>query len=65
MKKKIFRKVITDEVKVNSGVNRLIFSSKQDEMGILKKYNTSYSGYEESKVELMREKYGKNERLVL
>ncbi|WP_270852770.1 magnesium-translocating P-type ATPase [Clostridium tertium] len=61
MKKKIFRKVITDEVKVNSGVNRLIFSSKQDEMGILKKYNTSYSGYEESKVELMREKYGKNE----
>lgn len=30
-------------------------------MGILKKYNTSYSGYEESKVELMREKYGKNE----
>lgn len=61
MKKKIFRKVITDEVKVNSGVNRLIFSSKQDEMDILKKYNTSYSGYEESKVELMREKYGKNE----
>lgn len=61
MKKKIFRKVITDEVKVNSGVNRLIFSSKQDEMGILKKYNTSYSGYEESKVELMREEYGKNE----
>lgn len=61
MKKKIFRKVITDEVKVNSGVNRLIFSSKQDEMGILKKYNTSYSGYEESKVELMREEDGKNE----
>lgn len=61
MKKKIFRKVITDEVKVNSGVNRLIFSSKQDEMDILKKYNTSYSGYEESKVEFMREKYGKNE----
>lgn len=61
MKKKIFRKVITDEVKVNTGVNRLILSSKQDEMGILKKYNTSYSGYEESKVELMREKYGKNE----
>lgn len=61
MKKKIFRKVITDEVKVNSGVNRLIFSSKQDEMGILKKYNTSYSGYDESKVELMREEYGKNE----
>lgn len=61
MKKKIFRKVITDEVKVNLGINRLILSSKQDEMGILKKYNTSYSGYEESKVALMREEYGKNE----
>ncbi|WP_291653044.1 magnesium-translocating P-type ATPase [Clostridium sp.] len=61
MKKKIFRKIITDEVKVNSGVNRLILSSRQDEMDILKKYNTSYSGYEESKVELMREEYGKNE----
>lgn len=61
MKKKIFRKVITDEAKVNLGINRLILSSKQDEMGILKKYNTSYSGYEESKVALMREEYGKNE----
>ncbi len=61
MKKKIFRKVITNEAKVNSGVNRLILSSKQDELGILDKYNTSYSGYEESKVELMREEYGKNE----
>lgn len=61
MKKKIFKKVSTNEIKVNSGFNRLILSSKQDELSILEKYNTSYSGYEESKVELMREEYGKNE----
>lgn len=61
MKKKIFKKVSTNEIKINSGINRLILSSKQDELGILEKYNTSYSGYEEIKVELMREEYGKNE----
>lgn len=61
MKKKIFKKVSTNEIKINSGINRLILSSKQDKLGILEKYNTSYSGYEEIKVELMREEYGKNE----
>ena len=38
-----------------------MIASKLKEKDILKKYNTSYRGYEESKVELMREEYGKNE----
>lgn len=61
MKKKLFKKVITGEVRNNQSSNNLVFVSKLKEKEVLKKYNNSYSGYEESKVELMREEYGRNE----
>lgn len=61
MKKRLFRKIITEEVRKNEIANNLIVASKLKEKDLLKKYNTSYQGYEESKVEIMREEYGKNE----
>lgn len=61
MKKRLFKRVITEEVRKNRVANNLIVASKLKGKDILKKYNTSYQGYEESKVELMREEYGKNE----
>ncbi len=61
MKKRLFKRVITEEVRKNGLANNLIVASKLKEKDILKKYDTSYQGYEESKVELMREEYGKNE----
>lgn len=61
MKKRLFKRVITEEVRKNEAANNLIVASKLKEEDILKKYNTSYAGYEESKVELMREEYGENE----
>lgn len=61
MKKRLFKRVITEEVRKNEASNNLIVASKLKEEYILKKYNTSYGGYEESKVELMREEYGENE----
>lgn len=61
MKKRLFKKLMVKEVNNNQSANNLILASKLKEKDVLNKYNTSYEGYEESKVELMREEYGKNE----
>lgn len=61
MKKKIFKSLMAKEVRKNGSANNLILASKLKEKDILKRYNTNYKGYEEIKVELMREEYGKNE----
>lgn len=60
MKKRLFKRVMTEEVKKNQSANNLILASKLKEKDILNKYNTNYTGYEESKVELMRDEYGEN-----
>lgn len=60
MKKRLFKRVITEEVRKNGVANNLIVASKLKEKDILKRYNTSYDGYEDSKVELMRDEYGEN-----
>lgn len=60
MKKRLFKRVITEEVRKNGVANNLIVASNLKEKDILKRYNTSYEGYEESKVELMRDEYGEN-----
>ena len=61
MKKKLFKREIAKEVIKNGATNNLFETSKLKEKDILNKYNTSYAGYEDSKIELMRNKYGKNE----
>ena len=61
MKKRLLKKVMVDKVIKNKLENNLKLASKLDEKDILKKYNTSYLGYEDREVELMREEYGKNE----
>jgi P-type Mg2+ transporter len=61
MKKRILKKNTTNELRLAETKNRLISAAIQNESAILKIYDTSYNGYEESKVELMREKFGKNE----
>ena len=61
MKKKLFKSLMAKEVRKNGSANNLILASKLKEKDILKRYNTNYKGYEEIKVELMREEYGKNE----
>ncbi len=61
MKKRLFKRIIKEEVRKNSAANKLIVASKLKEREVLKKYNTGYKGYEESIVELMREEYGENE----
>ncbi|TGY41888.1 magnesium-translocating P-type ATPase [Clostridium sartagoforme] len=61
MKKKLFKSLMAKEVRKNGSADNLILASKLKEKDLLKIYNTSYQGYEESKVELMREKHGKNE----
>lgn len=60
MKKRLFKRVITEEVRKNGVANNLIVASNLKEKDILKRYNTSYEGYEESKVDLMRDEYGEN-----
>ena len=60
MKKKLFKSLMAKEVRKNGSANNLILASKLKEKDILKRYNTNYKGYEEIKVELMREEYGKN-----
>lgn len=61
MKKKLFKSLMAKEVRKNGSANNLILASKLKEKDILKRYNTNYKGYEEIKVELMREEHGKNE----
>ncbi|MDU5111058.1 MAG: magnesium-translocating P-type ATPase [Clostridium sp.] len=61
MKKKLFKSLMAKEVRKNGSADNLILASKLKEKDILKRYNTNYQGYEESKVELMRENHGKNE----
>ncbi|MBD7914361.1 magnesium-translocating P-type ATPase [Clostridium sp. Sa3CUN1] len=61
MKKKLFKKVNKGEIENNQLTNNLLNASKLRRKEILKRYNNTYSGYDVSKVELMREKYGKNE----
>ena len=61
MKKKLFKSLMAKEVRKNGSADNLILASKLNEKDILKRYNTNYQGYEESKVELMRENHGKNE----
>lgn len=61
MKKKLFKREIAKEVIKNGATNNLFEASKLKEKDIFNKYNTSYAGYEDSKIELMRNKYGKNE----
>ena len=61
MKKKLFKKAMVNKVVENKLENNLKLASKLNEKDILNKYDNSYLGYENSKVELMKEKYGKNE----
>ena len=61
MKKKLFKRAITKEITKNEATKNLFAASKLKEKDILNKYNTSYAGYEDSKIELMRNEYGKNE----
>ena len=61
MKKRLFKRVITEEVRKNEATKNLIVASSLKEKEILEKYNTDYKGYETSIVELMREEHGVNE----
>ncbi|MBU5454859.1 magnesium-translocating P-type ATPase [Caproiciproducens sp. MSJ-32] len=61
MRKLFFNKVIKEEVKKKGNINNLLLVSRLTEEGVLRKYNTSYEGYEENEIEEIKERYGKNE----